>query len=160
MYGGNGTRPSRASSDFGRFVGLRMREPLAFRERLDQPQLDARPALDVDQRRSRRPASCGRASCRAVFQCPSAVVCKNSPCQRPPVGTRLPTSWAGITFVSFSTSRSPAGSSSGRSRTWWCSIVSPAAVDDHQPRVDPIAQRLLGHQLARQFVVEATDRGT
>ena len=66
-----------------------------------------------------------------------------------------PTNWAGITFVSFSTSRSPARSRSGRSRTWMMLDRLPRAVDDHQPGIDAIAQRLLGHQLARQFVVKA-----
>jgi hypothetical protein len=27
-------------------------------------------------------------------------------------------------------------------------------VDDHQPRIDPMAERLLGDQSSRQFVIE------
>ena len=60
--------PRRASSYFRRLVRLGMREPLAFGERLDQPQFLARPAFGVDELSPRRPASFAHAILQRSFQ--------------------------------------------------------------------------------------------
>ena len=51
---------------------------------------------------------------------PTASRRRKSPSHLPPVAARRPTSRAGTTFVSLTTSRSPAASSSGRSRRVRC----------------------------------------
>ena len=156
MYGGSGTRPNCSSSASVDSSVSAMGQPLPFLEPLEQPQLRARPAFAIDERdRLARVQMAARLA------------------QNPPVPVRrgfeeqpLPAA-AGLQSLARQLGRNdlrivehePIAARQQMRQIADVMMLDllPPAVDDHQPGIGAVAQRLLGHQVARQLVIEPNE---
>ena len=158
MYGGSGTCPS-ASTSASRSaapsgVNLSVRRPKKCRSRISALIVPAGPS-----NLTRAPGlsfwpGCTRASNSAA---PSACRSIGGPSSRhstaPPLGTRWPSRRAANTLVSFTTRRSPARNSDGRSPILR-SLVSPVRRSSRQEARFASGRRVLRDRLVRQEEIE------